>query len=130
MLQNILPANVKIALRLSFGFWALGVMFSIPFIFFGFNVLSGIRLALFINPLIIFILSRFYLKTAKPKNYVKDGFIFGVFLALTHMPADALFIFLFFKEGLILFNSYLGLLFYGEMMALSALAGLLRFKSK
>ncbi len=125
MLKNLLPSEIKTALKLSFGFWILGVICVIPFMFFGFNLLEGIKLFLFIDPLILLFLSIFYLKKVNANNSTKEGGLFGLFLVITHLPADLLFMLLFFNEGLIIFKAYLGVLFYLEMIFFSAMAGLI-----
>ncbi len=125
MLKNILPREIKIAFKLSFGFWILGVICVIPFMFFGFDLLVGIRLFLLVDPLIILFLSILYLKKVNANNSIKEGGLFGSFMVITHLPADLLFMLLFFNEGLIIFKTYLGVLFYGEMLFFSAVAGLI-----
>ncbi len=125
MLQNIFPENIRNALRLSVTFWVLGLIAFIPFLFLGFNLPEGLRVILIIEPFLVLILSGEYLRRTNSKYAIKEGALFGLFLVITHMPADALFILLFFKEGLILFKTSLGIFFYGEMMLFSAIAGLL-----
>ena len=124
MLNNLLPYEIKTALKLSFEFWILGVVCFIQFMFFGFDLLTGIKLFLLIDPFIILFLSIIYLRRANSNNSIKEGGLFGSFLVMTYLHADILFMLLFFKEGLIIFKAYLGVLFYGEMILFSAMAGL------
>lgn len=124
MLNNLLPSEIKTALKLSFEFWILGLVCFIPFMFFGFDLLAGIKLFLLIDPFIIIFLSILYLRRVNSNNSIKEGGLFGCFLVMTHLPADIVFMLLFFKEGLIIFKAYLGVLFYGEMILFSAMAGL------
>lgn len=123
----LLPSEIKTALKLSFGFWILGVMLATPFLFLKFGLLAGIRMFLLVGPIAVFLLARIYLWKSNPKDSTKEGLRFGLFLVMTHLPLDALFIFLFFKEGLILFKApYLGTLFYSEMILFSLIAGVSR----
>ena len=125
MLRNLLPFEIKTAFKLSLGFWILGIICIIPFMFFRFDLLTGIKFFLLIDPFIIFFLSMLYLKGTTSSNRIKEGGLFGLFMIITHLPADLLFMLLFFDEGLIIFKAYLGVIFYGEMIFFSAIAGLI-----
>jgi len=124
MLKNLLPSGIKTALKLSFGLWILGVICVIPFMFLGFNLMMGIKVLLFLYPFVIMFVSTLYLKRVNKIHSIKEGGLFGLFLVLTHLPSDLLFMLLFFKEGLIIFKAYWGILFYGEMLFFSMIAGL------
>lgn len=131
MLINILPGEIKVALSLSIVFWIFGAICAVPFLFFGFDLIKGIKLFLLINPFIIFFLTRLYLNRIVSKDYIKEGWSFGLFLAITHFPLDILFVFLFFKEALIVFKDGQSVLIYGEFILFSFLAGLfLSFNNK
>lgn len=124
----MVSSKIKTALKLSLQFWLLGVIFLVPFVFFGFNVLTGIKLSVIATPIITFFLSRVYLGNIN-SNRIKEGFLFGMILAATHIPADFLFITLFISKGLLLFSSYWPVLLYGEMVLFSAIAGMGATKS-
>ncbi len=124
MLKNLLSSKIKTAFILIYGFWILGVICVLPFMFFGFNLITGIKVLLFIDPFVIVFLSMLYLKRVNINNSIKEGGLFGLLLVLTHLPSDLLFMSLFFKEGLIIFKAYWGILFYGEMLLFSMIAGL------
>lgn len=130
MLRSLLPSGIKTALKLSFGLWILGVICVIPFMFLGFNLTMGIKVLLLIDPFVILFVSTLYLKRVNINNSIKEGGLFGLFLVLTHLPSDLLFMLLFFKEGLIIFKAYWGILFYGEMAIFSMIAGLFIYLSK
>lgn len=124
MLKNLLPRRIITALKLSFGFWILGVIFFIPVIFFGFNLATWIKIALFMEPSVVILISLLYLIRINRSGSFKEGVLFGLLLVSTHLPIDFIFIFLFFKQGLIIFVSFWGVLFYWEMLLFSVIAGL------
>jgi hypothetical protein len=125
MPKNLLPRRIITALKLSFGLWILGVIFFIPVIFFGFNLATLIKIALYMEPSVVILISLLYLKRINRNDSFKEGVVFGVLLVLTHLPSDLIFMLLFFKQGLIIFVSSWGVLFYGEMLLSSVIAGLL-----
>lgn len=125
MLKNLLPSRIITALKLSFGFWILGVICFIPVMFFGFNLTTWIKIALFIEPSALVLIFLLYLIKINRSGSLKEGVLFGLLLVLTHLPGDFIFMQLFFKQGLVIFVSSWGVLFYGEMLFLSMIAGLL-----
>ncbi len=124
-MKNLLPSQLKTALKLSSGFWIFGILCAIPFMFFGLSLTNWINAILLIESFIIIFLSTLYLKKVNINHSIKEGGLFGLFLVLTHLPSDLLFMSLFFREGLIIFKAYWGILFYGEMVLFSIIAGLL-----
>lgn len=125
MLKNLLPCRIITVLKLSFGLWILGVIFFIPVMFFGFNLVTWIKIALFMEPSVVILIFLLYLIRINRNGSFKEGVLFGLLLVLTHLPSDFIFMLLFFKQGLIIFMSSWGVLFYGEMLFFSVIAGLL-----
>lgn len=123
-MKNLLPSQLKTALKLSSGFWILGVLCASPFMFFELSLTNRINEILLIESFVIIFVSTLYLRKVNINHSIKEGALFGLFLVLTHLPSDLLFMSLFFKEGLIIFKTYWGILFYGEMVFFSIIAGL------
>lgn len=123
-MKNLLPSQLKTALKLSSGFWILGVLCAVPFMFFELSLTNWINEILLIESFVIIFVSTLYLRKVNINHSIKEGGLFGLFLVLTHLPSDLLFMSLFFKEGLIIFKAYWGILFYGEMVLFPIIAGL------
>lgn len=113
----------KSALKISFEYWALGLLLFVLISSFGVdfsetNFSEMIKIALVINPFVVLFFSSKYFKEINSKN-ISDGFYFGLFLLATQLFADALFVLLFLKNELPSFNIYRVALLYGEMAIFS-----------
>lgn len=113
-------SKIKTALKISFEYWAIGVVLFNLLLFSRITISEIVILALVLNPFPVLFFSHRYLKEINSKNK-KDGLIFGIFLAATQIFADTAYILLFFKENLMVFNIYFVALVYAEMIIFSAI---------